>query len=128
MRMGDLVELTVQEGVRLDGRRIAALLRERGMQATEALLQRRLKAVAAHVAAIEMAYGAGQNAALSAHAAAIADHAADIGLTGIGRIARDAEICAGRKDPVGFHATWTRMHRLSRRSLDVLAGSRGARA
>ena len=126
--MGELVILSVQEGVRLDGRRIAALLRERGMQETEVLLRSRLRAVAAHVAAIEAAYAQGHAAALSAHAAAIAEYAADIGLAGIARIARDAETCANRGDCVGFRATCARMQRLSRRSLDVLSGSQGARA
>ena len=126
--MGQLVTLDLREGVRLDGKRIAGLLRERGFSGTEALLRSRLQGVASHVAGMQAAYAAGSHGRLAMHSAAISASAAEIGFASIGRVARDAESCAMRGDAVAFRATWTRMHRLSRRSLEVICKGRGARA
>lgn len=126
--MGDVVRLALREGMRMDGRRLAGMLRDRGTTATEALLQRETMAALAGTARLEAAWRRGAMAALTQEAALITARAEAAGLTAIARVAADVAACATRADPVAFSATLARLRRLARQACRMMRRRSGVRA
>jgi len=126
--MGDVVRLALREGMRMNGRRLALLLRDRGHAATEALLQREAMAALVGTSRLEAAWRRGAMSALAQEAALLTARADVAGLAGIARVTRDVALCADRADPVAFTATLARLRRLARQACRLMRRQGGARA
>jgi hypothetical protein len=124
--MGDVVILKHEEGVRMDGTRLAAILRARGPGAAEAALLARLNDMAVQIAQMERHYRAGRMVLVCRHARRLQHGAEDIGMRSFARVARDTRICAARGDVVAFTASWARLLRIHDRSLQAARALRGA--
>jgi hypothetical protein len=124
--MGDVIVLRHEEGVRMDGTRIAAILRERGAHAAEAALTMRMAEMAVQITHMERHYRAGRMALVCRHGRRLQIGATDIGMRSFARVARDTRICAVRRDVVAFTATWARLLRIYDRSRQAVGEVRGA--
>lgn len=124
--MGDVVILKHEEGVRMDGTRLAAILRARGPGAAEAALLARLNDMAVQIAQMERHYRAGRMVLVCRHGRRLQHGAEDIGMRSFARVARDTRICAVRGDMVAFTASWARLLRIHERSLQAARAMRGA--
>lgn len=123
--MGDVIALRHEEGVRMDGTRLAAILRERGPRAAEAALTARMSEMAVQIAQMERHYRAGRLVLLCRHARRLERGAADIGMRSFARVTRDTRICAVQGDMVAFTATWARLLRIFDRSRQAARDTRG---
>ena len=124
--MGNVIALRHEEGVRMDGTRLAAILRERGPRAAEAALSARMAEMAVQIAHMERHYRAGRLVLVCRHGRRLQRAAADIGMRSFARVARDTRICAARRDGVAFSATWARLLRIFDRSRQAARDVRGA--
>lgn len=124
--MGDVVILKHEEGVRMDGTRLAAILRARGPGAAEAVLLARINDMAVQIAQMERHYRAGRVVLVCRHGRRLQHAAEEIGMRSFARVARDARICAVRGDMVAFTAAWARLLRIHDRSLQAARAMRGA--
>jgi hypothetical protein len=124
--MNEIVILRHEEGVRMDGTRLAAILRERGPHAAETALAARMAEMAVQIAQMERHYRAGRMVLLCRHGRRLQHGADDIGMRSFARVVRDTRICAVRGDMVAFTATWARLLRIFDRSRQAARDVRGA--
>lgn len=115
--IADLEARRPGEPLQLEAERLA-LASERA-PAARTLRQERT-ALAAQLARLEAALGAGAGGAVVNAARAVARRAGPLGLVSLAAIARDVMITAERGDAAGLAATTARLFRHGRRALEML--------
>lgn len=123
--MGEVIDLCLDENVRIDPDRLAQLVGDLGIPRAEAVFGRALAEMQAHLAEVERTYRRGDVAAICRHARSLSRLAEQIGMPAFCRVARDVDRCAGRGDMVAFAATMARLDRIADRSLGALRTVRG---
>ncbi|WP_201156390.1 hypothetical protein [Rhodobaculum claviforme] len=118
--MGQVVALCHEEGVRLDPARLRGLVADVGRGAAAGITGLALEEMARRLARMEEHYQGGETRQIRRHALALSRRAGTVGMTSLARVAGDVATCAGRGDMVAFAATWTRLHRITDRSLSAL--------
>ena len=124
--MGHVVALNHEEGVRLDPARLGGLVADLGPGAASSLAGLALEEVARRLARMEAHYQEGEMRRIRRHAQALARRAGSIGMTTLARVACDVGTCAARGDMVAFAATWTRLQRITDRSIRAMSALRDA--
>lgn len=124
--MDRVVALNHEEGVRLDPARLRDLVADLGPGAVASLAGLALDEVATRMSRMEDHYADGEMRQIRRHAMALSRRAASIGMITMARVAADVGICAARGDMVAFGATWTRLQRITDRSIRAISGLRDA--
>ncbi len=119
-RGGAPARLVHDEGVRLDGDRLVALYAELGEAGAEAVICRAMEDLATALADLQRLAQALDLAAMPGRARLLARVAGDLGMSSLGRVALDAEVCAGRGDLAALSAVLARLVRIGDRSLTAV--------
>ena len=112
--------LVHDEGVRLDGDRLAALYAELGEAGAEAVICRAMEDLASVLADLQRLAVQGDLARMPDCAGLLARVAGDIGMATLVRVAGDVADCAARGDLTALTAVLARLVRIGDRSLTAV--------
>lgn len=105
------------ERARLDRDRLESLVRELGEPGAERIVGRAMEELAVRLSRLEVAYKAGDLAAVAKAASSMVAVADQVGMASMARVARDVTITAHAGDGAGFAATVARLLRVGEASL-----------
>lgn len=110
----------MDEPVRLDPDRLVVLYAELGQFAAERLIAAAMEDLAVHLVAAQLAAQEKRHDLLDRASGEISQLARQVGMQALSQVARDLQICVGRKDRVSQSAVLARLVRLAERSLTAV--------
>ncbi len=112
-----VLELKQTERIVIDSARLERLFSQMGDKAAEAYVMDTVEEISNRLFEIEHDHRMGALSTVVPRARRVARLCADIGLTSLGRVARDLGISAHGGDMVAYRAVWERLVRIGDRSL-----------
>lgn len=128
MALATVSRIRIEEGVRVDPDRVLRLAARLGRIDAAHLIAATSQDLAEHFARIELAVRRQETEQLGWTAVEVERLADQVGMIGLGRVARDLQACCARDDRPALEAVAARLMRIGERSLSamvVLAGRRG---
>lgn len=117
--------MSFDEAVRFDPRRLADLYRSMGEIGAENILCDTMEELTIQLVRIDKLGKRARIADVREIAERIAPRAEQIGLIGLGRVARDVAECVRNADHAGFAATLARLSRMGDKSLSAIWDPQG---
>lgn len=124
-KMGELIRLQPAEHILHDRKVIEALYNSLGQPAADQLIMRALQELSQNMAALRRQIRRQELRDLATGLRKLRLMAENLGMVSLAQVALDAKLCLERGDGTGFAATWSRLMRLSARSLSPDPGSAG---
>lgn len=115
--MGLIVQFRIHERTVIDTALLDRLCRRMGARGAEGFVAERVEEIADRLADIDWLHRQGQTHQVPTEAQRVARLCADVGLTSLGRAARDLAQTATQGDGAAFAAVWDRVVRIGDRSL-----------
>ncbi|MFC7702793.1 hypothetical protein ACFQXB_01130 [Plastorhodobacter daqingensis] len=114
----ELVHVTrADEGIGLDGARLAALWQDLGPEMARKVLDRARTEISARLSEIAQAEASADMTSVLRAARRLGRVAEHVGMSRIARVSGDVAQCAVQRDPVALSATAARLFRLCERAL-----------
>lgn len=115
--MTQIENLWLDEPVRLDPDRLVVLYAELGQIAAERYIAAAMEDLATNLVAVQLAAQAREPEKVERGAAEVERLARQVGMVLLARVARDLNVCAGRRDKLSQSAVLARLIRIADRSL-----------
>ncbi len=115
--MGNIVNLRLQEPVRLDQDQLEMLVLQMGPQGADQLVNHAMEELAVLMARLERHHGDGALEDVAKGVAALIDIAQKIGMTALARVGQDVLSLLGSNDGAAYCATLARLVRIGESSL-----------
>ncbi|WP_371169510.1 hypothetical protein [Aliiroseovarius sp. 2305UL8-7] len=115
--MSVVMNLNLKESVHLDRSQFEALYVQLGPTTADKEVNQTLEELAISLANVQKSHRSGQVEEVRDHVRSLTKIANKLGMTSLGRVARDVLDLSRGHDPAGFAATLSRLSRIGERSL-----------